>query len=76
MEIFDSQFDDESETRRDDLRPILRDGEPYSAIGIVELTLMLTESINWHEIIMDPIPEKLKRYSNIQYGNGIHAINS
>ena len=49
---------------------LVDDGAPYSAIGFVELKLLLNQS---EEIILDSIPESLGSETFWQYGTAHHS---
>ena len=53
--------------------PLLDDGAPYSAIGIVELKLLFKELGKTFPKRLQKVPEALNGYSHFQYGTGSHA---
>lgn len=55
------------------LGPLVDDGATYSAIGIVELNILHSHIGNVSEVIVNPVPEKLKDFTHLQYGSGNHT---
>ncbi len=60
-------------TNKDLIGPLVDDGAPYSAIGVIELLLMSDDISDINDIKMDPIPSCLEGYSHFQYGTGNHS---
>lgn len=56
--------------------PLLDDGAPYSALGEVELRILLDELGLTFPRQIDPIPRSLQGFSYFQYGTGSHASQS
>ena len=54
----------------DVLGPLVDDGAPYSAIGYIELQLLLN-SVN--DVEIDPMPSCLENATQWQYGSGEHS---
>lgn len=53
--------------------PLVDDGAPYSAIGMIELKL-LRDHLGLNECFeLDPVPKTLNGYTQWQYGTGTHA---
>lgn len=48
------------------------DGALYSAIGIIELLLLLELLGHQKDVILDPIPSTLQGHTNCKYGVGDH----
>lgn len=56
--------------------PLVDDGAPYSALGIVELKMIREQLKMFSNLNLDEIPESLNGYMHWQYGDGSHAISS
>lgn len=59
-----------------DLGPLVHDGAPYSAIGLVELKWRGKKLDPALSLTINPIPMTLNGYSHWQYGTGEHASQS
>ena len=56
-----------------ELGPLVDDGAPYSAIGLVELNLLKEHHRSGSPKKLDPIPSSLSGHSHWQYGTGEHS---
>lgn len=56
-----------------EIGPLLDDGAPYSAIGEVELKLMLEENNMQYPEKLNPKPIALDGYTKLPYGSGSHS---
>ena len=56
-----------------ELGPLVDDGAPYSAIGVVELKLLAKQFGLPHDWSIKPVPDSFKGHSHWQYGTGEHA---
>ena len=63
-------FNDPDQT---DLGPMVDDGAPYSALGIVELALVCQPRSDSIEDLITPLPESISQFRFWQFGSGKHA---
>lgn len=60
-------------SRSDNIGPMVDNGAPYSAIGILDLLLLSSNILPSFEGSLDPVPDAFKAFNGWQYGSGDHA---